>query len=64
MSIPRPINWYSRICSICSREYPWPVGLPPSKLDTCGSYECVRTAVDRDIYHIPGLVPLPPWPGA
>ncbi len=56
------VTWRTLPCSVRGRRYSWPTTLPPSKLGTCGTFECVRKAVDRDIYHIPGLVPLPPSP--
>lgn len=46
----RPIVWEVQICSICGGAYKWPVGLNLPHLRTCGDFECVRKAVQRDIW--------------
>lgn len=46
----RPIIWEVQICSVCGCAYKWPVGLELPHTRTCGGFECVRKAVQRDIW--------------
>mgnify|MGYP001613979526 FL=1 len=45
----KPIVWEAHQCSVCGLGYPWPFGCPETRTHTCGSFDCVREAVLRDI---------------
>lgn len=49
MTMRKPIVWETHQCSVCGRGYQWPERCPETRTHTCGSFDCVREAVKRDI---------------